>query len=422
MPTQTLQTLTIAPGKLSGRVTLSGAKNSVLRLMAASLLTDEPVVLQRYPAGLLDARVHCGMLEALGKECVQSGDDLTIRAGADSLAPDLVWPGRTIRNTLLILGALVARFGYASVPLPGGCDLGGRGWDLHKLVLGRLGAEVTLEDDRLVARAPNGLKGAEIELPLRSTGATENALIAGALARGRTRVWNPHIRPEIIDLARFLTAMGAQVRVNGTESIEIEGVPKLGGLTWPVMPDNMEALTWAIGAAISGGELEIANFPVEDLEVPLIFLRASGVSLAQEGNIVRARADRCFPVEIATGPYPGINSDMQPLFAALGAVAKGVSHIVDLRFPNRYAYLDAFTAMGVDCSVDQGRAIIRGGGPIIGARVQAPDIRAGAALALLALAGTGPTQITDAWQIQRGYDGIVAKLRAMGIDCQEELS
>lgn len=401
------------PSRLVGQVRVSGAKNSVLRLLAASLLTPEPITLANYPAGLLDAIVHVGMLERLGKRCTVQGGTLRIE---EDRVPDsaLLWEGRSIRNTLLILGALVARTGSGSVPLPGGCQLGDRKYDLHELVLRRLGADVWVEGDRLCAAAPDGLVGNEIDLPLRSTGATENALLAGSLARGRTTLWNPHIRPEILDLCEFLRKMGATIQVNGQESIVIDGATQLDGVVHRVMPDNMEALTWLIGSVMTGGDVEIQDFPAEDLEVPMIFLRESGARVFREGNVAIVRSGRPYPVEISTGPYPGINSDMQPLFAAMGACARGESRVVDLRFADRYGYLDEFRKLGIESSVRDGTARITGSQAIVGADVRALDLRTGAALALLGLVAQGSTRVSDAWQIERGYDDFLPKLRSLG--------
>ncbi|MDD1453166.1 UDP-N-acetylglucosamine 1-carboxyvinyltransferase [Sphingomonas sp. H160509] len=409
--------LHVEHSRLVGEVRVSGAKNSVLRLLAASLLTSERIVLHNYPASLLDAIVHVGMLEALGKTCVVTGDTLTIEEAAVPPS-DLEWQGRSIRNTLLILGALVARTGAGSVPMPGGCDLGDRKTDLHEMVLTRLGARVWYEGERLFAEAPNGLTGADIVLPMRSTGATENALIAASLARGTTRLWNPHIRPEILDLARFLERMGAKITVYGQESIEIVGAEQLDGIVHRVMPDNMEAMTWLIGSVITGGDIEIHDFPASDLEVPLIFLRESGAKVFCAGDTAIVRSGRAYPVEISTGPYPGINSDMQPLFAAMGACARGESRIVDLRFINRYAYLEEFAKMGVASDVRGGTAHIQGTSAIRGADVRALDLRAGSALSLLGMVAEGPTRISDAWQIERGYDQFLAKAKALGANMQ----
>lgn len=407
--------LAVRRTRLEGIVTVSGAKNSVLRLLAASLLSAERITLENYPDGLLDAQVHVGMLEVLGKRCAVNNGALVIE---EISAPpsDLVWEGRSIRNTLLILGALVARTGAGSVPLPGGCDLGDRKYDLHELVLTRLGATVYAEGGRLYAEAPNGLRGADIVLPLRSTGATENALLAASLASGTTRLWNPHIRPEILDLCNFLRTMGATITVHGQESIEITGAEALNGVSHRVMPDNMEAMTWLVGSVISGGDVEIRDFPFDDLEVPLIFLRESGAKIFRDGSTAIVRSGRPYPVEISTGPYPGINSDMQPLFAALGACAQGESRIVDLRFVGRYAYLEEFAKMGVKSAVKGGTAHIHGTPTLHGASVVALDLRAGAALALLGMRAEGETQIADAWQIERGYDKFIDKARALQAD------
>ncbi len=411
--------LSVRSSRLEGTVTVSGAKNSVLRLLAASLLTGERIVLHNYPEGLLDAQVHVGMLEVLGKRCTIDGGTLTIEE-ASAPPGELVWEGRSIRNTLLIMGALVARTGAGSVPLPGGCDLGGRGYDLHELVLTSLGAHVYGKDGRLFAEAPNGLTGADIVLPLRSTGATENALMVASLAKGTTRLWNPHIRPEILDLCDFLRSMGATITVHGQESIEITGVPELSGTSRRVMPDNMEAMTWLVGSVITGGDVEILDFPFEDLEVPLIFLRESGAKIFRDGNTAIVRSGRPYPVEISTGPYPGINSDMQPLFAALGACARGESRIVDLRFAGRYAYLPDFERMGVKSFVREGTAHIIGAPKLVGADVRAADLRAGAALALLGMVAEGETRISDAWQIERGYDKFLEKARVLNANLTYE--
>ncbi|HET9232308.1 MAG TPA: UDP-N-acetylglucosamine 1-carboxyvinyltransferase [Vitreimonas sp.] len=402
--------------RLVGSVHVSGAKNSVLRLMAASLLTPARIALHNYPSDLRDAQIHLGMLEALGKTCVHSGDALVISEGA-SLRSQLAWPGRSIRNTLLILGALTARLGAGAVPLPGGCDIGASGdrrYDLHVLVLETLGARVWSEGRTLLAEAPNGLVGADIHLPLRSTGATENALLCGTLARGVTRIWNPHIRPEIIDLIGFLRALGAKIEVFGQEHIEITGVEGLGGGEHRIMPDNVEALTWLVGAMVTGGEVEIVDFPQAHLEVPLIFLRESGARMFRGDDALVVRGGRCYPVDLATGPYPGINSDMQPLFAVYGAAARGESRLIDLRFPGRYAYADELARLGLQHRTEGNLLRIIGGAPLIGAEVRALDLRAGIALCLAGLTADGETVVRDAWQVERGYSNFVPKLKGLG--------
>lgn len=402
----------VTRSKLEGTVKVSGAKNSVLRLLAASLLTDGNVELTNYPASLRDAQVHLGMLEALGKSCEVSEDRCVIKE-SDGVQSELNWEGRSIRNTLLILGALTARTGSGSVPLPGGCKLGDRKYDLHVMLLERLGARVYDNDTHLKAEAENGLIGADIVLPMRSTGATENAILCGCLAKGKTVIWGPHIRPEIMDLIAMLNAMGADIKVFGQERIEIEGVEALSATSHRVIPDNMEALTWMIGATLTGGDIEIEDFPLDHLDVPLSFLRESGTEYYVNGKNVIVRGGTCYPVEISTGPYPGINSDMQPLFAVYGALAKGESRIIDLRFPGRYVYAEELEKMGMEYAVEENLLKIKGGTKLAGADVRATDLRAGIALTLAGCVADGETIVNEAWQVERGYDQFISKMKQL---------
>ena len=409
--------LVVRKSVLRGEVHLSGAKNSALRLLAASILTPERLVLSNYPAQLLDTQVHVDMLEVLGKQSEFLSDDSIVLTEAKPLAQQLTWVGRSIRNTLLILGALVSRFGYGSVPLPGGCKLGERKYDLHVMLLEALGARVWEEGDYLCAEAKGGLTGTDIYLAMRSTGATENAIIAATLATGVTRVWNPHIRPEILDLIAMLNSMGAKIRVFGQEHIEITGVEGLSGTEHSVIADNMEAVTWLISTVVTEGEIEIFNFPYRDLEVVLAHLRAAGARLYEGDNSLIVRGGACYPIEISTGPHPGINSDVQPILAAWAVKARGESRITDLRFPGRYGYAEEMAKMGADYEIVGDMLRIKGtGGKLVGAEVRALDLRAGAALALCGLIADGETQVTDAWQIARGYVNFADKLRALGAD------
>ena len=395
--------------RLIGQVEVSGAKNSALRLLAASLLTDEAVQILNSPNSLLDMQVHIAMLRVLGKTCIEDKHSLKIEENK-KIETDLVWNERSIRNTLLILGALVARFGEGRVPFPGGCQLGDRKYDLHVMLLEKMGAKVWEEENYLCAKTKGKLKGCEIKLPIRSTGATENAVICGSLAEGRTVVWNPHIRPEIFDLIDMLNEMGANIRVYGQKCIEIDGVDNLHGTKHRVIPDNVEAITWAIASVITGGDIEILNFPFEHLEVPMIFLRESGMKYYRSKDSLIVRGGTPYPVEISTGPYPGINSDMQPLFAVYGACSKGESKIVDLRFPGRYAYAEELSRMGMRYSIEGDLLKIEGGEALKGTTVRAIDLRAGIALVLAGLVADGETIIEDSWQIDRGYENLDEKL------------
>lgn len=403
----------VKKGKLEGQVKVSGAKNCGLKLLTASVLTDEPVELYNSPNRLLDMQVHIKMLNQMGKTCFEDGDYLKITE--NSITPELLWDERSIRNSLLILGTLTTRFGEGKVPLPGGCKLGDRKFDLHVMILELMGAKVWEEEGYLCTKVEGQLKGAEIHLPIRSTGATENGILCGTLAKGITTIWNPHIRPEIIDLVHMLNKMGAKIQVFGQKCIVIEGVSKLSGVRHTVLPDNMEALTWAIGAVVTKGDVEIQNFPFEHLEVPLVHLRESGMKFYKGTNSLIVRGGDTFPIEISTGPYPGINSDMQPLFAVYGAMSKGISKIIDLRFPGRYGYAEELAKMGMEYEVQGDLLVINGGNQLIGAEVTALDLRAGIALLLAGLTAEGETIIKNAWQIERGYENLDVKLKNLSI-------
>ena len=284
-----MDTITVKKSRLQGIVEVSGAKNSALRLLAASILTDEAIELFNSPNGLLDMDIHIRMLERIGKTIYKKEGYLKITEG-QNVSQTLVWEERSIRNTLLILGALTTRFGKGKVPLPGGCKLGERKYDLHIILLEKLGARVFEEGDYLCTEVKDfPLKGADIHLPIRSTGATENAILAGSLAKGTTTIWNPHIRPEIMDLVAMLNKMGARIEVFGQKCIVIKGVDRLKGVRHKVIPDNMEALTWTIGSVITNGDVDIFNFPYEHLEVPLVYLRESGMKYYRGKNSLIVR-------------------------------------------------------------------------------------------------------------------------------------
>lgn len=413
----------VGKSRLEGTVTIDGAKNSALRLLAASLLTEEPITLTNYPSSLLDAKVHVGMLEALGKSCGLVNSKEIIINEKQSLATQLVWNERSIRNTLLILGALVSRFGEAKVPLPGGCKLGERKYDIHVMLLEKLGARVWEEGDYLCAEASNKrLQGTDIYLPMRSTGATENAVLAASLAQGTTQIWGPHVRPEIYDLINMLNAMGARIKVFGQERIEVHGVDQLHGVKHRVIPDNMEAITWVAAAVITKGDIEIIDFPFDDLEVVMAHLKSAGAQFYRGENSLLVRGGTCYPIEISTGPHPGINSDVQPILAAWAAQARGESRIVDLRFPGRYGYAEEIKKMGLSYNVVGDVLKIDGkGGGLHGAEVRALDLRAGIALTLCGMAAEGETVIQDAWQIGRGYVDLIPKLKSLGAVCSGEI-
>jgi UDP-N-acetylglucosamine 1-carboxyvinyltransferase len=354
------------------------------------------------------------MLKELGKEIVEKDSEVSI-SEIESPKDLTQWKGRSIRNTLLILGCLLTRNGRGVVPLPGGCKLGERKYDLHVAAMKSLGAKVWDDGEFLYAESHSRLKGTEIHLPIRSTGATENSILMACLAEGETNIWNPHIRPEIIDLIGMLNKMGANITVYGQQSIKVRGVEGLRNTEYTCIPDNMEALTFAIGAAMTKGEVESHNFPFSHLEVPLIHLRESGLKYYRSENkdSMIVRNSEVYPIDIATGPYPGINSDMQPLFAAFSLLAKGKSTIVDLRFPGRYQYAEEFAKLGGISNISGDMLIINGGNKLVGATVTALDLRAGAALALCGLHAEGETIIENYHQITRGYGDFATKLKGL---------
>lgn len=407
-----MNTIKINKARLEGQIGVSGAKNSALKLLTASVLTDEPVEILSSPNGLSDMQVHISMLKKMGKTCVEKENYLRIEEN-NKITHDLLWNERSIRNSLLILGSLTTRFGEGRVPLPGGCKLGDRKYDLHVMILEQMGAKVWGEEGYLCAKSTGRLRGCDIYLPIRSTGATESAILCGTLATGRTTIWNPHIRPEILDMIELLKKMGAKIKVFGQKCIEINGVEQLRGARHTVIPDNMEAITWAIASVITNGDIEIINFPFEHLEVPLVFLRESGMKFFRGKNSLIVRGGTPYPIEISTGPYPGINSDMQPLFAVYGACSQGESKIVDLRFPGRYGYAQELAKMGMDYDIDGDLLKIHGGKSFKGTTVKALDLRAGMALLLAGLVSEGETTIEDAWQIERGYENICEKLQKL---------
>lgn len=412
------QKVAITGGRLSGIVELSAAKNSMLRLLVGTILSSGRCEIAAYPRSMLDADILRKMLIAMGKTVSFSGSAIVIEEHRE-LNPDLRWSERSIRSTVLMMAALLGRCGRGVVPHPGGCaigdaDAGERKIDLHIMIFEAMGARIWAEGEYLYGDAPGGLKGAEIHLPIRSTGATESGILAGCLAHGTTTIWGPHVRPEILDLIDMLNKMGANIEVFGQERIVVHGVKELRGVAHDCVADNVEAISWAVAAAITGGDIEIRNFPTAHLEVPLIFLREAGVKFFSNGDATIVRHSKCFPIDISTGPYPGINSDMQPLFAAFALFANGESRIIDLRFPGRYHYARELERMGAKMSVDGNMLHIYGGNKLHATAVRATDLRAGMALLIASLSIEGTTIIDEAWQIERGYDGIWDKLKSLG--------
>lgn len=412
---QEFSSLRISPGVPEGSVTLGGAKNSALRLLAASVLTPNPVVIRRFPEDLLDIRVQVAMLERLGKR-VTISDGTALIEEPSGLTPELDWGERSIRNTLLVLGALLSRFGEGRVPLPGGCDLGARPFDLHERLLGELGVETWIEGEQLCARHPRGVVGGgTFSSPIRSTGVTENAILLGASNPAGVELRNPHLRPEVLDLLHLVESLGSEVTVDGAHAIRVSGPRELGFGSQDVIPDRDEAITWVAAAIIGRGHVRIDDFPLDETRVAREYLSFAGAELFVGDGAVIAESKGPQPFDLQVGSHPGVHSDMNPLFGAIAALAVGRSEIRDARYPKRFGYLSELGRLGLDAKVEDGHAVIEGAGRLEGGRVTASDLRGGMALMLASIGAAEPVTTEQAWQVLRGYSRFTEKLTALGI-------
>jgi len=406
---------------LNGEIAISGAKNSAIKLMAASLLTDEPLRLTNMPR-LADTRFLGALLRRLGTEVQElNGPDgpetvLTTAEITSAIAPyDLV---RQMRASFNVLGPLVARTGQAKVSLPGGCAIGARPVDLHLKALETLGAQIDLHEGYVYAQAPRGLKGAEIDFPFVSVGATEHALLAAALARGETVIANAACEPEIVDLADCLNAMGARVEGAGTPVIRILGVERLHGATHAVVADRIETGTYALAAAMAGGEVRLTNTRWDFIESLLAKMEEAGVGVERlnDGMVIRRNGHRLAPVELTTDPYPGFATDLQAQFMALMTLADGESVIRETIFENRFMHAPELMRLGADVSVSGGEARVKGVERLTGAPVMATDLRASVSLVIAGLAAQGETTVSRVYHLDRGFERLEEKLSACGAE------
>ena len=409
----------IGGAHLEGEIPISGAKNSAIKLMAASLLTDEPLRLTNMPR-LADTRFLGSLLRRLGTELVESdGPDgpqsvLYTPEIVSSFAPyDLV---RQMRASFNVLGPLLARTGHAKVSLPGGCAIGARPVDLHLKALEALGAHIDLNEGYVYAQAPRGLRGATIEFPFVSVGATEHAMLAAVLARGETVLIGVAREPEIVDLAVCLNAMGAKVEGAGTSTIRITGVERLSGATHAVTPDRIETGTYALAAAMAGGEVRLTNTRADLIESLLVKMEEAGVQVERrnDGLTIRRNGARMNAVEVETDPYPGFATDLQAQFMALMTVAKGESVVRETIFENRFMHVPELARLGADITVSGGEARIRGVDHLEGAPVMATDLRASVSLVIAALAARGETIVNRVYHLDRGFERLEEKLSACG--------
>ncbi|MGB1175939.1 MAG: UDP-N-acetylglucosamine 1-carboxyvinyltransferase [Candidatus Puniceispirillaceae bacterium] len=398
---------------LTGEIAISGAKNAALPLMAAGLVTDGTLRLTNVP-DLVDTRSMEVLLANHGLEVARDGDRVTMSGDVTNIdAPyDLV---RKMRASILVLGPLLARHGQARVSLPGGCAIGTRPVDLHIRAMQALGAIVELADGYIQARAPDGLTGARVVFPMVSVGATENALIAASLAKGTSELVNAAREPEISDLAECLIAMGARISGHGTDTIRVEGVDRLGDATHAVIPDRIEAGTFAIAALITGGDLTLTGSRPRHLDSLLDILRETGASITADEDSMRVVANGATrAADITTDPFPGFPTDLQAQFMALMCLADGSSRIFETVFENRFMHVPELMRMGADIQVDGGVAMVRGQSSLTPAPVMATDLRASVSLVLAALATEGTTEVSRIYHLDRGYADLEAKLGKCG--------
>jgi UDP-N-acetylglucosamine 1-carboxyvinyltransferase len=415
-PTSSTEVFRVRGGApLRGTVTLSGAKNSALKLMAASLLCDGPLELSQIPA-IADVPVMAELLRGTGVEV-----DLDLGAGTCRLEATDPHPQppadavRRIRASLSCLGPLVGRLRRARLALPGGDRIGARAIDLHARGLEAMGASVHHHPGEVEVIAPD-LHGAMITLDFPSVGATENLLMAAVLADGLTVIDNAAREPEVQDLCRMLVAMGANIAGIGSPTLEIEGVERLAPVRWETCPDRIEAGTYAMAAAVTGGDVVIERVRPADLTLPLIKLRAAGTVVEEGGSSLRVKADELAPADVVTLPYPGFPTDLQPQMMVLLSQADGTSRCTENVFESRFSFVHELARMGADIEIDGHHALIRGPARLRGATLAGLDVRAGAAGVMAGLVAEGETVVRDVHHIDRGYARFVPRLQALGAD------
>ncbi len=404
---------------LNGEVSISGAKNSALPILSATVLATKPVTIENVPP-LSDALAMIHILREIGLKVdyEQAENKVTVDpVSCEKLVTDLTSPQISeIRASVLVAGSLLGKCKKATLSLPGGCKIGTRPIDLHLKAFSNLGATIKQEYGNLNITVEN-LVGNDIYLDFPSVGATENAVLASVLAVGVTTINNSATEPEIVDLCNFLNAIGAKISNIGTESIVVTGVSELGGGVYSIIPDRIEAGTYMLAGAITRGKVKINKVCVKDLTPITTKLRETGVIVTEGEGYVEIDAtlvEEFKPIDIKTLPHPGFPTDMQSQFASLLAVAKGTSVITETIFENRFMYANEFARMGCDIKVDGRNAWIEGVKESTGAKVKATDLRSGAGLVLLALASKGDTEISDVFHIERGYSGLEDKLNSLG--------
>ncbi len=409
-------------GELNGEIPITGAKNACLTLMPLTLLTDQPLTLTNAPR-LSDIRTMTSLLQSLGAEVVSMQEGQVLAMSSHDLTSqkaeyDIV---RKMRASILVLGPLLARYGHATVSLPGGCAIGARPVDLHLRALEAMGATLDLRDGYVFAKAPAaGLQGADYEFPIVSVGATENAVMAAALAQGTSILRNVAREPEIVDLVHCLRRMGAQIEGEGTSTLTIQGVDSLGGATHPVVTDRIELGTYMLAPAICGGEVECLGGRIDLVGAFCEKLDEAGVDIVEtdRGIKVSRKNGRIRAVDVVTEPFPGFPTDLQAQMMALMCTADGVSVLEERIFENRFMHAPELSRMGAQIEVHGGTARVTGVEKLRGAPVMATDLRASVSLILAGLAAEGETVVSRVYHLDRGYEKVVRKLRGVGAEIE----
>ena len=403
---------------LKGTIPISGAKNAALPLMAACLLSDKPLTLTNLPA-LADIKTLTSLLEQHGVKVMPGDHSITLHAAEipNTVAPyDIV---RRMRASVLVLGPLLARFGNAVVSMPGGCAIGTRPIDLHLSALEKMGAKIHIGRGYIHAEAPKGLKGAHIKFDKVSVGATENVLMAAALAKGETVIENAAREPEVTDLAKCLVAMGAKIEGIGSDRLVVKGVGRLEAATHKIVADRIEAGTYAMAAAISHGDLTLEGADAEHLESLWEVLRKTGAKVEESKEGVRIVGNgEIAGADVITSPFPGFPTDLQAQYMALMSVSEGAAMITETIFENRYMHAPELSRMGANITIHGSSALVRGVDKLFGAEVMATDLRASSSLVLAALAAEGETFINRVYHLDRGYENLEQKLAACGAEIE----
>jgi UDP-N-acetylglucosamine 1-carboxyvinyltransferase len=412
------------PQVLNGTVTVSGAKNSATRVLAAALLSSGEVTLRNFPLLLEDVKAKINFMRMMGASIKENFASSELEMSASSISTDKIKDfDLPIRTTYLLAAGALARNGHVKIPYPGGCKIGSRGYDLHMMVWQQLGCKV--EECPEYIAVDGELKGGIIDFPISTVGGTENALMCAAVAKGETLIRNAYVTPEVSDLIAFLREMGAHIVQEGSSHIRIQGAGELlRGASFSIMPDRIEALTWIILGAVTGGKVLVKNVPFETMEVPLIHLRDAGIDLFRNSDTVMVTPN-CIgphgiqPFELATGTHPGVISDMQSFYVFLGLFANGRSTVFDYRYPERIAYareLEKFAPNAV--KAEPGKIIVQGPNTLQGAQAESTDLRGSMAQIMAAICAEGATQVNDVELALRGYNNLPEKLASLGVSAQ----